>query len=207
MFKKKLKQELTAEQVQQQEREKTAQQWMPLADIRDCIVYRKDGQIFGAIRVYPKNLELFSEKEKKKKIEALTEALNGEKSGLQIFCIGRPVDLTNYLEWLQEKANREMDFKRKLLLKNFVSQASKMATSGEITERRFYIFLNGKLGEEEELRNRLNELKHRLSLAELDTDLCREDDYMDLFTLFASPITASYSKTNYGVDLPPLLQY
>ena len=206
MFKKK-NQEISPEQIQQQTREKTAQQWMPLADIRDCVVYRKDGQIFGAIRVYPKNLELFSDKEKKKKIEALTEALNGERGGMQIFCIGRPVDLTNYLEWLQEKANREMDFKRKLLLKNFISQASKMATSGEITEKRFYIFLTGKLGEEDELRNRLVELTHRLSLAELDTDLCIEDDYMDLFTLFASPITASYSKTDYRVDLPPLLQY
>ncbi len=144
-------------------------------------------------------------KEKKRKIESLTEALNGEKGDIQIFCVGRPVDLTSYLEWLQEKASRELDLKRKLLLKNFISQASNMATSGEITERRFYVFINHSLSEEESLKTRLVELKNRLQTAELDVELCREDDYMDLFTLFANPVAASYSRTEYKVDLPPIL--
>ena len=52
---------------------KTAQQWMPIIDINGNIVYRKDGYIFGAIRVQPENLNLLSDSEKRRKVESLAK--------------------------------------------------------------------------------------------------------------------------------------
>ncbi|MCT4584054.1 MAG: hypothetical protein N4A54_03930 [Peptostreptococcaceae bacterium] len=206
--KKKKENEVSEEKLEQQRREKTAQQWIPIADIEGNIVYRKDNILVGALRVQPENLNLLSDREKRRKVESLAEELNGERESLQIFCIGRPVDLNNYLEWLQEKAKMEQDFTRKQVLKGYIQQASQMAASGEITERRFYIMITKKYEKraEEELMNRLNELQTKLSTAELTTNICKDDELMDLFCLFANPIQASFEKTEIRMDLPSILR-
>lgn len=207
MKKKEKRQALSTEEQVVKTREKTAQQWMPISDIKGNLVYRKDKMLVAALKVQPKNLELLSDNEKRKCVDSLTEVLNGEKEGLQIFCIGRPVDLNDYLEWLQEKAKREQDFNKKMLLKGFMQQASALASSGTIIERRFYIIITKQLTlkAEDEINNRLKELRNGLLKAELSVDFCEEDDYMDLFSMFANPIQAAYEKAEFNYELSTML--
>lgn len=205
----KKKDAVSEEQAIQQNREKTAQQWIPVADIDGSIVYRKDNTLVAMLRVQPENIDLYSDNEKRRKVEALAEQLNGETEGLQIFCIGRPVDLNNYLEWLQEKAKMEQDFTRKMVLKGYIQQALNMAVSGETTERRFYIIITKKVvnsKSEEELMSRINELQIKLSTAELVSSVCRDDELMDVYSLFANPVQASFEKTEIQMTLPSLLE-
>jgi hypothetical protein len=202
------KQELTPEEQVQQNREKTAQQWIPIADIEDNIVYRKDNYIMAMLRVQPENIDLLSDNEKRRKVDSLAEGFNSEKEPLQIFCVGRPVDLNSYLESLQEKAKMEQDFTKKMVLKGYIQQASKMASSGETVERRFYIIVSKKVQDsksEDELINRINELHIKLSQAELTCEICKEDELMDVFSLFASPVQAAFERTELEFDLPPVL--
>lgn len=208
LFRKK-KEVVSEEEIVQQRREKTAQQWIPISDIQGCIVYRKDNLLAAILRVQPENLELLSDSEKKRKIESLAEELNGVTEGLQIFCVGRPVDLNNYLDWLQEKAKMEHDFTRKMVLKGYINQASQMASSGETTERRFYIIITKQVGTkaEEELINRINDLQGKFAQAELKSDICKEDELMDVFALFANPVQASFERTELRMSLPSLLEY
>jgi len=195
------------EEVKQQQRIKTAQQWLPISDINGCIAYRKDNVLVGMLRVQPLNLELLSDAEKRRKIEALSEELNGESEGLQIFCIGRPVDLNSYLDWLQDKAKQEQDFTRKRILKNFIQHASELAASGEIIERRFFIIITKPGGKkaEQEIVNRLEELKNKLSSAELVATVCKDDELMDVFSLFANPVYASVERVTSEIYLPSQL--
>jgi hypothetical protein len=196
------------EDIVQQQRERTANQWVPVADIDGNIVYRKDNILVGMLRVQPLKLDLLSDNEKKRKVEALAEELNGENEGLQIFCIGRPVDLNNYLEWLQDKAKQEQDYTRKRVLKAFIKEASNTASSGETVERRFYIIITKTVGNkaEEELTNRLRDLQHKLSSAELVSSICKDDESMDVYSLFAHPIQASFEKATIEMQLAPLLE-
>lgn len=207
LFTKKSKVEISQEEIAQQRKEKTAQQWIPIADIDNCITYRKDNIMIGMIRVQPENLELLSDKEKRRKVESLAEELNGITEGLQIFCIGRPVDLNSYLEWLQDKAKMEQDFTRKMVLKGYIKQASQMASSGETTERRFYIIITKPVGNkgEEELINKLNELQGKFYQAELTTEICKEDEILDVYSLFANPVQASFERAEMEFDLPSIL--
>lgn len=193
----------SGEELKQQQRIKTAQQWLPITDINGCIAYRRDGYIVGLLRVQPLNLELLSDFEKKRKIDALAEELNGETEELQIFCIGRPVDLNSYIDWLQDKAKMEQDFTRKRILKNFIQYASGVATSGEIIERRFYIIITKKAGNraEQELMSRLQDLKTKLFSAELVAEVCNDDEIMDVFSLFANPSYASVEKATTDIYL------
>ena len=114
----------------------------------------------------------------------------------------------NYLDWLQDKAKMEQDFTRKMVLKGYILQASQMASSGETTERRFYIIITKQVGvkAEEELLNRLNDLQVKFGQAELKSDICREDELMDVFALFANPIQASFERTELKMSLPTLLE-
>lgn len=206
LFKK--KSVVSEEHIRQQHIEKTTQQWMPIADIRRNIVYRKDDHILGMLRVQPLNIELLSENEKKRIVDSLTEMFNGETEGLQIFCVGRPVDLNNYLEWLQEKAKEEQDFTRKTVLKGYIQQASEMASSGETVERRFYIIVSRKNGNKAdiELLNKLNELQYKLLEAELTSHVCNEDELLDVFSLFANPLQAAFEVVENNYDIPSLLE-
>lgn len=204
----KKKEKVSQEDLQKQTRELTANQWMPIADIEDNIVYRKDGCLVGMLRVQPLNIDLLSDRERKNKVSALSEELNGEKDYLNIFCIGRPVDLNNYLDWLQDKAKQENDFTRKRLLNNFVKEATYKASSGETIERRFYIIIT-KQNENKaaaDLLNRLAELKRKLSTVGLISHICKDDELLDVYSLFAHPIQASFERASLDMMFPPVLK-
>ncbi len=208
-FKKAKKEELSEEEKVQQRREKTAQQWIPIADIDGPMAIRKDDVLVKMIKITPENLDLYSEKEKRRKIEALAEGLNGETEGFKFFCIGRPVDLNNYLTWLQEKAKQESDFVRRNLLKGFMHQASQMASSGETMERRFYLILTKPNGNKAlmELNSRVEEFKEKFADAELEAEICDDDEVMDVLDLFANPNQAGIEKTRISHDITTFLEY
>jgi len=206
-LKDKKKEVVSQEELIQQKKEKTAQQWIPIADIEGPVVYRKDNLLIAMLRVLPENLDLLSDKEKKRRVDALAEQLNGETEDSQIFCIGRPVDLNNYLDWLQDKAKMEQDFTRKTVLKGYIQQASQMASNGETTERRFYFVIWKQAGDKAEidLLNRINDLQIKLSQAELITSICHEDELIDLYSLFVNPVQAGFERPELQLALPPLL--
>ena len=195
------------QETDRKQREKTAQQWMPIIDIENSIAYRRDKALVGMIRIQPQNLDLLSDNEKRRKIEALSEGFNGETQGFQIFCIGRPVDLNDYLEWLNDKAKALQDYTRKMILKGYIKQASEMASRGDTTERRFYIILTKKSGYKasSELLQRLNEFLSKLQQAELEASICDDDEILDVYSLFSSMEQASFERTINEYALPPVL--
>lgn len=200
---------LSPEEQKQIANKKTAQQWNLIIDIENETVYRRDQHIVGAFRVQPLNIDLLSDNERRRIVDALAEALNGENEPLQIFCIGRPVDLTNYLDWLQNKLKNETDFIKKRLLKNFINVASITASSGETIERRFYIIVPKPDGEKNraDLLARLNDLRSKFAAASLDSCVCQDDELLDLYVLFSNPIQASFGKSIIEYQMPPVLNY
>lgn len=207
-FKKEKKEELTEEEKIYKRREETVQQWMPIADVEGNVVYRKDNLLVSMLRIQPENIDLLSDREQKRKVEALAEGYNGEKEHIHIFCVGRPVDLSDYLEDLNSQAKMQQDFTRKMLLKGYILQASNIASSGEAAERRFYVIIFSKMENNKsvnELIGRVQELNNKFSKAELNCNVCDEDELMDVLALFASPLQASFEKTILEYELAPIL--
>lgn len=206
LFKNK-KQEVSKEEIVQQQRKKTANQWIPIIDIDGITVYRRDKMIIGMLRIQPISIDLLSDKEKRRKVESLSEELNGINYDMHIFCIGRPVDLNNYLDWLQEKANQEQNYARKKLLKAYIKETSNIASSGNTVERRFYMIIKKKYEDkvEEELLTALRDLQNKLTAAELTTNICKDEELMDVYNLFAHPAQASFERTTMEYGLTTLL--
>lgn len=204
---KKQKEVISKEEVIKQKKELTAQQFIPIADIKNYIAYRKDGYILGMLRVQPKEISLFSKNEIKTLVRGLTQVFNGKDYSIQFLCIGRPADLNNYFDWLQEKAKMEGNITRKMLLKGKMEYASQMVSEGKVSERRFYIIISKENNEyaEKELIERMREFNKELIEASLISHICNDDEILELNSLFANPIQSAFEKYEVSFELPPVL--
>ncbi|MCR3922066.1 MAG: hypothetical protein NUK65_06045, partial [Firmicutes bacterium] len=170
-----LKEKLTSSgKIDKESSKKAAQEWLPIEDIRDNIMYLRNQRLAIALRVEAVNISLLSENEKRKIIAALHEVINGFQFSMQWLSLGRSVDLDGYIAQLERKAQETSDFTRKKLLKGYIRQAAEMAAGGDTLERRFYILLSQPLEKytEGELLNRARELAGDLQSVGLKAERC-----------------------------------
>ncbi|MBN4062890.1 MAG: hypothetical protein COA82_01185 [Alkaliphilus sp.] len=200
MFSKKQKKNKKNEE--QEQKKKTAQQWMPLADIENEFMFLKNGDIVCVLQIQPISLELLSQREKNNIIAAFSEELNGLDNSIQFFCIGRSVDLDSYLSFLNNKSQYESDFIRKQILRKFISNALEISKSGETTERRFYSLIKSK--DEEEIKTKIYELQSQFVRAGLVTRVLKNDELLELVSLFTSSEMVSFEENRIDKSLAPV---
>ncbi|MBJ6360504.1 hypothetical protein ACFOQM_04145 [Paenibacillus sp. GCM10012307] len=207
----------------------STQSWMPVTDVFNGFMHRRDGSIITAIRIQPVNFELLSDNEKYAKIKSFEEVLNGIEYTFQIISIARPVDLDNFITRMEElksnvtetksetkeelqqeikKINKEDDIRNRLL-NSYMSHAAALATSGETVERQFYILLDQKLGKTTQkdeilLFQRTNELASNLVGADLIAHVCNDEELRDLLFIFTNSNQAAFERApNHQFGLPP----
>ncbi len=196
-------------QAQQSEiKQKSAQEWLPVRDIQNSLLYRKDKHLVAVLKIEPVNISLLSDNETKRIIAAMHEVINGLQEPAQWLSIGRSVDLDGYIAGLERKAQENQDFGRKKLLKGYIRQAAEMASGGDTLERRFYILLSQKQGKhaEDELLNRARELAGNISGTGLSTELCVGKQIIDLLFTFHQPGQAAFERAPdfAGPYMPPI---
>lgn len=177
----------------------STQAWIPIKDVYNGFIHRKDGSLVAAIRVLPVNFNLLTDNEKIRKIKSLEEVLNGVDFSFQIISIARPVDLDAYISFLDELKNSTSDRIKARLLAGYMTQAATMATSGEALERQFYILLDqpaGKNAQQDEalLYRKASDLHSSLTSADLHSHVCDDEELRDLLFIFTNPIQAAYER-------------
>jgi len=177
----------------------STQQWLPVKDVYNGFIHRQDGSIIAAIRVQPVNLNLLSENEKKRKIKALEEVLNGLDFSFQIISIARPVDLDAYIANLDVMRSKEENQIKARLLSEYMAQAAAMTVGGEALDRQFYILLDQpaskkKQQDEAVLIRRAAELVSSLTSADLTSHLCNDDELRELLFIFTNPNQAAFER-------------
>jgi hypothetical protein len=178
----------------------STQEWLPIYDVTNRLMYRRDGFIVAGVIVQPLNLHLLSEKEQAAKISSFHEVLNGIDYEYQKMVLPRPVDLDGYIANLTEKQNNEEHFLKKRLLDGYIRQAAMLATGGQALEPQFYFFLPFELGKKEnisenELLARATELAANLTSAGLTSDVCNDQELRDVLFVFTSPQQAAYERS------------
>lgn len=213
----------------------SSQSWMPVKDVYNSFIHRRDGAIIAAIRIQPVNFELLSDNEKFRKIKSLEEVMNGMDYSFQIISIARPVDLDAFIAKMddmknrttsnrtssssiqeqeaQAKRNHASDRIKSRLLAGYMSHAAAMATSGEAVERQFYILLDqavGKKPQQDEalLFRRASELASSLTSADLISHVCNDEELRDLLFVFTNSNQAAYERAPVTqITLPTLFRH
>lgn len=187
------------------------QEWLPIADIKNNLIYRKDRHVVAVIRVQPVNIHLLSDREKIRKVLRLEEALNGIDFPYQILSIARPVDLDSYILKLERMRSETTDILRKKLLSIYARQAAATVTSGEALERHFYILIKHPIGknpqlDEEFIKHRALQLASNLSSAELISSVCTDPELRNLQFIFSNPSHAAFERApRDNFSMPPVL--
>lgn len=117
-----------------------AQDWLPLADLREGCLMRKDDAAIGGLRIQPLSLALKSATEQQVIISAVHAALNGLQVPWQILSLYRPVDLDAYLAALDAQLAL-MDARRKTVLRDYLTWVHGLVQGGEATERRYHLLV------------------------------------------------------------------
>lgn len=188
-------------------KKKTAQQWMPITDVQDYVAYRKDNAVLGFIRIHPKNTELLSKNEIKRLLHSNTEAYSAFNFHFQLCSIGRPTDLSGFLEWLMNMHKNETNFTKKRLLNKIIQYNSYIASSGEVVERRCYFIIAMKDKTDKEALNQLEDIVNIFNSSDLTTAVCHYDDIMDLLLLFTHPAQAhTLDKSTFDFGFAPIVE-
>jgi len=188
----------------EEQKRKSVQEWLPVIDIAENFIKLKDGRHVSVLKVGPLNIGLKSENEKKRIIHSVFEAINGLKESIQIFSIGRPVDLDHYIHSLQAKSKEEINITKKRLLQEYLKYTASIAAGGEAIERRFFIMLSGM--EKDELKAKGHELAVNLEKSGLKVVMCIDQDIIDLLFCFFHPSQAAFERPPafVGPYLPPI---
>lgn len=182
-----------------------AQDWLPLADLRDGCLIRRDGAAVGGIAVSPLSLSLKSENEKRAIVGAVHAALNGLQVPFEILSLYRPVDLDSYLASLDGML-ANAGARRKTVLRDYLGWVHGLVRSGDAVERRYYLLVT---------RTGPDAIReHRSSLRTLADDLMRaagmqarvmfDADWRELLFLSFHSGQAAVETVPDGLRVPPI---
>lgn len=189
---------------------KSTQDWIPVQDIKNNLVYMKTGSIVAAVHITPVNLNLLSFEEKKRRINRLEVVFNGIDYPFQFFSIGRPVDLDEYIAGLEWKRKQTEDEVKKTLISLYAKQAAVKAMSGEALERHFYMLIDAKLGkkpqmDEQLLLEKAKQLSSNLTGAELISHVCNDQDLRTMNFIFSNPAHAAFERAPEESYIPTVI--
>lgn len=181
------------------------QDLIPIADIEDGIVYRKDGQLVTLVRIQAVNISLMSDMEKTHLCNAISEAMNSIDYHYQYYCCERPIDLSLYVDQLSKHHGPTKNVHQKRLIDFYLNQAMSLSSSGEAREKRFYIVLTNdgvRKDSEFDLMTQAQMLVQDLQTAKIDAYLCRDKEIIEVYTLFTRPDTTDFNLQYNRPDVP-----
>ncbi len=128
------------EQAQKQTAKKpSAQQYLPIAEIRDGVVILKDGTLRGVFLVSSINFSLKSEDEQNALVSGYVGFLNGLDHPLQIVMQSRRLQIKPYLEQLAAIEKGQRNELLRAQTADYRSFVTELVSLGDIMTKRFYV--------------------------------------------------------------------
>lgn len=169
------------------------QNWLPVKDIKEGLIYHSDDKPVAVVRVEPSAFSLLSGREKERRISALFEAIQAVPGDMQIAAVPRPIDLDVYIQSLEERL-RETEGRRKAILRGYTNYVRKITAGAEAMEKRFFLLLPGTKGNEDELIHNTKEFVGELGRAELNAHICSYQEILDMLFSFFHMAQAAFER-------------
>lgn len=117
----------------------TTQQHILIADITDDIILTKEGGAALILRASALNFSLLSEKEQEAITYAYSAFLNSLSFPIQIVVRSQKKDVTNYLNYLKEEADKQTNGELKKLITSYQTFVSQIVKKRNVLEKEFFI--------------------------------------------------------------------
>ncbi|MBB5194617.1 hypothetical protein [Anaerocolumna cellulosilytica] len=186
-----------------QERKKTAQDFVNVKDIEDIFLYTMDGYIMSYVKVQSISKDLLSKAEKKNLTMRLAEEFQTVPD-FKFIAVSRPVDITPLVTEYTDLLRTSTDPIQKEILRNELSVITEFSLSGEVVQREFYYILWEKYVEdaEYELRKRVNELASKVVACGIQSEILKKPDIIRLCNLIDNPAFAVIEDTQMEAVIP-----
>lgn len=121
--------------------EKTTQQNLNIADIRDEVIILHNGELRSVLEVTALNFALKSEQEQAAIVYQYQAFLNSLQFPVQILVQSRRLDLTTYLTSLQQKMTETTSTLLRNQIADYVDFVGRLISLGNIMEKHFYVVI------------------------------------------------------------------
>jgi len=119
----------------------TTQQFIEIEEIQDDIVLLKDYSAVLVIEVSAVNFWLLSSEEQMSIIYAYASLLNSLSFPLQILILSKKMDISNYLDYLDQKINKTSDSILKSKLQSYKEFIKNIVKKNTVLEKRFFFVI------------------------------------------------------------------
>lgn len=119
----------------------TTQEEIPIADITNDIVLFKDGGAALVLETTSLNFGLLSEKEQEAVVYAYAALLNSLSFSIQILVRSQRKDISNYLTYLAEAANKITNPKLQTVMSSYRGFISEIVKKRNVLGKRFFIIV------------------------------------------------------------------
>lgn len=180
------------------------------ADVRNIFLYRKDGYILSYLRIFPYNLNLKSQEERRVETDRLTAKFKNNRKDFTYFTLPRELDLDNYKDLLKDKYNQAMNIGQRHIIAAMMGQCANITTDGRNYEHQHFIRIWEKRDDpakaEVELRERITDFKIRYQEAEIKCKILEEREILKLCNLYGNSLQASYENVEETSSYTPIMQ-
>ena len=119
----------------------TTQSELPIADITDNMVVFKDGGAAIVMESTSLNFGLLSEKEQQAVVYAYAALINSLSFSIQILVRSQRKDISNYLSYLREAANKIINPKLRIVMASYTSFISEIVKKKNVLGKRFFVVI------------------------------------------------------------------
>jgi hypothetical protein len=119
----------------------STQQFLDIAEIKDDCVILRDGTMRAVLLASSINFALKSEDEQNAVIEAYVRFLNNLSFSLQIVIQSRELNISSYLEYLNQKEKEQTNRLLKAQTSDYIGYIKELTSIGKIMNKRFYVVI------------------------------------------------------------------
>ena len=182
------------------QRELTANEFVNVKDIHNIFLYTKDNYIFSYLRVYPFNLDLLSQEERKSITNRLAASFDGDRKNFDYCTLPRELDLDKYKGYLKEKRMQEIEsLGKKHIIDELIMKATDLSSSNENYEHQHFYKIWKQVNAyvsvaqaEAELKERIVRFRDIYQSVDIMCEILQEKEIIKLCNLYSNSRSANY---------------
>lgn len=176
---------------------KTANDFINVADIDGNILYTKDGHIISYIKLETVSISTMSKTDIRLLLQELCREFAGFNNNIRLFKISKPIDISSLIKSYKDMYRTTLNPKQKELLREATLFLHEYSTGRTELENNHYMIVIEKEENVSDLRKKVSDITRKFASAKIGTEVLNAEEIARLCNLFANP---SYANENMDLN-------